>query len=117
MIKTPRTDIETKGSEALVPKNGEQWVYADFARQLEARLADALAEIERLKVSEFLRDIKTPRNDIERKDKLIERIYETLKNVIQSADAEWESKNLGHDWQEACQSMRAALELVEKEMR
>ena len=93
MSKTPRTD-----EHILHHANGNwhpsAFVLASFARQLETELADARAEIERLR--QELRDNSTLATrqivpaemlvddltaEIERKDKLIEQMLEALKAI------------------------------------
>ena len=92
MSKTPRVDDREFAAIDLKPSS--RVVYASFARQLETELADARAEIERLRQelrdnstlaarqivpAEMLVDDLTA--EIERKDKLIEQMREALKLV------------------------------------
>jgi hypothetical protein len=39
-----------------------------------------------------------------------DRLREVLKNMLKSADCMWEDRDMGHDWPEACQQARAALQ-------
>ena len=91
MSKTPRTDEHLRMKE----ENGHAVIVSgDFARQLETELAEARAEIERLRQelrdnstlaarqivpAEMLVDDLTA--EIERKDKLIEQMLEALKAI------------------------------------
>ena len=92
MSKTPRVDDREFAAIDLKPSS--RVVYASFARQLETELADARAEIERLR--QELRDNSTLATrqivpaemlvddltaEIERKDKLIEQMREALKAI------------------------------------
>ncbi len=143
MSKTPRTD-----EQILHHDNGNghpsAFVFASFARELEAELAEARAEIERLSKRDgnakhelvyddgdnpFAREklehvdfgvadnnyvleshlLNNTLEQIKAKNKLIKQMREALTEALQSADSEWENKNLGHDWKYACEQMRAAL--------
>ena len=92
MSKTPRVDDREFAAIDLKPSS--RVVYASFARQLETELAEARAEIERLRQelrdnstlaarqivpAEMLVDDLTA--EIERKDKLIEQMREALKAI------------------------------------
>ena len=92
MSKTPRVDDREFAAIDLKPSS--RVVYASFARQLETELADARAEIERLRQelrdnstlaarqivpAEMLVDDLTA--EIERKDKLIEQLKLALKTL------------------------------------
>ena len=106
MSKTPRTD-----EHILHHANGNwhpsAFVLASFTRQLETELAEARAEIERLRQelrdnstlaarqivpAEMLVDDLTA--EIERKDKLIEQMREALELMLEGAM---------HDFHYACQ--------------
>ena len=92
---------------------GNKAVAVDFARQLETELAEAQAEIERLKdcicyANKTNQSCDFPK--LQEQQKLIEQMRNAIKGALRSADAEWESKNQGHDWAEACIEMRGALE-------
>ena len=103
MSKTPRVDDrEFVLFAAIDLKPSSRVVYASFARQLETELADARAEIERLRQelrdnstlaarqivpAEMLVDDLTA--EIERKDKLIEQMleaHELLSEAVRSLD-------------------------------
>jgi hypothetical protein len=43
------------------------------------------------------------------KDAEIEGLQEVIVNLLLSADAEWERRDGGHDWAEACRIARAAI--------
>ena len=94
-------------------------------QQLKESLAEARAEIERLRSRNKILDTAIAEMTEEQaalcaeeqsitelvatKNKLIEQMREALTEALQSADSEWENKNLGHDWKYACEQMRAAL--------
>lgn len=84
----------------------------EFIR-VEKQLAEARAEVERLKDSICYANKTNQSCDfpkLQEQQKLIEQMRNAIKGALRSADAEWESKNQGHDWAEACKTMRTALE-------
>ena len=95
MSKTPRTD-----EQILHHANGNwhpsAFVLASFARQLETELADARAEIERLKLVSQNQEtvIAAQRRSAKAKNALIEQMREALELVIEGAI---------HDFHYACQ--------------
>lgn len=87
MNKTPRTDAELKFEAFFDGAGIVETVEVDFARQLEAELADkdkqlaeARAEIERL---DYQR--RAGWTEIKRLNELIEQMREALKTVVSSA--------------------------------
>lgn len=39
----------------------------------------------------------------------VKQLEGALRNMLKSQDCEWENKNMGHDWREACNDARTAL--------
>ena len=108
--KPPRV-IALEKELAEAEKNA--FAYKTALELSEEELAEARAEIERLRL-ELLQDTEKVKAFADQKNALIEQMREALRLALQSADAEWENQDLGHDWPEACKSMRAALEAAER---
>ena len=81
MSKTPRVDDREFAAIDLKPSS--RVVYASFARQLETELADARAEIERLKLVSQNQEtvIAAQRRSAKAKNELIEQMREALKAI------------------------------------
>jgi len=58
--------------------------------------------------------IEEPVTDYEREEQRLRarvaRLEQALRNLLLSADADWEARGLGHDWLPAARAARAALE-------
>ena len=96
MSKTPRTDEQLK-LEAFFDGAGiVETVEVEFARQLERELAEARAEIERLKLVSQNQEtvITAQRRSAKAKNALIEQMREALELVIEGAI---------HDFHYVCQ--------------
>ncbi len=81
MSKTPRVDDREFAAIDLKPSS--RVVYASFARQLETELADARAEIERLKLVSQNQEtvIAAQRRSAKAKNELIEQLKLALKTL------------------------------------
>ena len=95
MSKTPRTDVnevEITGY-AMSPRH---YVRSEIARQLETELADARAEIERLKLVSQNQEtvIAAQRRSAKAKNELIEQMREALELMLEGAM---------HDFHYVCQ--------------
>ena len=100
MSDTPRTDDRECAAIDLKPSS--RVVYASFARQLETELAEARAEIERLKLVSQNQEtvIAAQRRSAKTKDALIEQMREALSLVMEGAI---------HDFHYACQHRNSCL--------
>ena len=116
-------------TETIVKGKSFRHIFPAIAK-LETESAEARAEIERLRSRNKVLDTAIAEMTEEQaalcaeeqsiielvatKYKLIEQMRGAIKAALQSADAEWENKNQGHDWANACETMRAALEAAER---
>ena len=47
--------------------------------------------------------------DVQERGRALEEVRQAAMGMLLSADAEWEEKDMGHDWGSACDAFRAAL--------
>jgi len=113
MSKTPRVDDREFAAIDLKPSS--RVVYASFARQLETELADARAEIERLKLVSQNQEtvIAAQRRSAKAKNELIEQMREALKNECLNHCEERFSRDCPPNDCRDCKN-KAALEAAER---
>lgn len=86
---------DTHGCPGVMTHWGELEEYADYLE----------AQLDRLKIElgNALRELADTKDERDR-------LREVVKNLLLSADCEWENRNIGHDWADACAAARSELQ-------
>ena len=70
--------------------------------------------VSKVKLEHVRQFLQSPAAKAGERVRAMEAVYHALRGLLLSADCAWEERNEGHDWAEACQKARAALQAYEE---